>query len=378
MARILFISHTAEWTGPTHSLLLLLRHLAARFEPTVLLPGRGPFSEQLNEAGIRAVSLPNLGRRQLPVIRRVIARGGFDLVYGNNTSRGCRNALISAKLAGVPFVCHVRGMGKRAEWRKLGFLRFADAVIAVSEACARSISPYSGRQRLHVVYNGVDIPALADAEANARDAARRAAGLGPGVRLVVNVSHVCPRKGQKQAVEAMAHVVREVPSAHLLLVGALDRDPDYVDDVKERIRELGLEERVLLLGFRREIRELLGASEVFLHTAIEDPHPRAVIDAMAAGVPVVAFAVDGVKETVTPGTTGYLIPVGDVDELAGAVTKLLVDGRLRQELGSEGRRQAEERFSAAATAERIGEIIQLTLNRCSQQGQRRAREAVVG
>ena len=93
------------------------------------------------------------------------------------------------------------------------------------------------------------------------------------------------------------------------------------------------------------------------------------------GVPVVAFAVDGVKETVAPGRTGYLTPVGDVDQLAGAVTKLLGDGRLRQELGSEGRRRAEERFSAKVTSERVGEIIQLTLDRCSQQVQR---EAAVG
>ena len=122
---LLFVSHCAEWTGPTNSLLHLLRYLDKRFDVAVLFPGHGLFSEALEGEGIAAISLPSLERRRIPDIYRLITTGGYDLVYGNNTNGGCRNALIAAKLAGVPFVCHVRGMAKRGEWRKFGFLRFA-------------------------------------------------------------------------------------------------------------------------------------------------------------------------------------------------------------------------------------------------------------
>jgi len=374
--RLLFVSHTAEWTGPTNSLLHLLRYFSSRFEVGVLCPGHGLFSEALQREGIATISLPSLRRRRIPDIYRLVTSGGYDLVYGNNAGSACRNAMIAAKLARVPFACHVRGMGGRRKWRTLGFLRLADAVIAVSEACARAISPYSGRRRLFVVHNGVDLAVFAT-DRHTRDADRLALGLEADTTLVVSVSHLCPRKGQGYAVEAMARIVRQVPSAHLLLVGALDRNPRYVDEVRHGILKLNVEAHVSILGFRNDVPQLLRAADVFLHTAVSDPHPRAVIEAMGVGLPVVAFGVDGVKETVTPGTTGYLIPPGNVNELAGAVAKLLQDAQLRKQLGTEGRGRAADSFSADATAERVGEIIELTLRRSSPLARGRKREALI-
>lgn len=371
-ARLLFVSNTTECAGPTNSLLLLLRHMGDGFDVAVLVPGHGFLSQALEGEGIATISLPSLKRRQVPDIYRLVTSGGYDLVYGNNASSACRNAMIAAKLARVPFACHVRGMGGRGKWKKLGFLRLADAVIAVSEACARTISPYSGRKRLHVVHNGVELPTLRhDAgPPDASDAAPVAAGLEPDARLVVSVSHICPRKGQEHAVEAMARVVRAVPSAHLLLVGALDRDPNYVDEVERRIRELALEGRVSLLGFRRDVPRLIRAADVFLHTAVRDPHPRAVIEAMAAGVPVVAFDVDGVSETVESGSTGILCRAQDTDGLAAAMTRLLCDPTLRRKFGERGRRVAAERFSAQEAARRIERIIEGTLKRTPNPSER--------
>ena len=342
----------------------------------MLCPGHGLFSETLQREGIAATSLPSLRRRRIPDIYRLVTSGGYDLVYGNNAGSACRNAMIAAKLARVPFACHVRGMGGRRKWKKLGFLRLADAVIAVSEACARAISPYSGRRRLFVVHNGVDLAVFAT-DRHTRDADRLALGLEADTKLVVSVSHLCPRKGQEYAVEAMARIVRQVPSAHLLLVGALDRNPRYVDEVRHGILKLNVEAHVSILGFRNDVPQLLRAADVFLHTAVSDPHPRAVIEAMGVGLPVVAFGVDGVKETVTPGTTGYLIPPGNVNELAGAVAKLLQDAQLRKQLGAEGRGRAADSFSADATAERVGAIIELTLRRSSPLARGRKREALI-
>ena len=367
--RILFVSHTADWVGPTNSLALLLKHLRGRFDPRVLLPGRGLFSEMLEDEGIRYFSFPSLRKSAVPAMVGLLRREGFDLVYANNTSSSSKNALIASKLARVPFIYHIRAMCGRGHWRKVAFLRFADATIAVSAAAARSYSRVLHNRMPYVVHNGVTVP-----EPNAdRDAARlrlmNTIGLPENATVIMSVGNVTPRKGQEQAVRAMARIVEGAPSACLLLLGSLDRDPQYLDRIRGLICELKLEERVFILGFRRDVAQLLKGADILLHTATEDPHPRAVIEGMAAGLPVVAFSADGVAETVLEGQTGHLVPAGDVDALSEAALRLVCDSARRAKFGSNGRRRVVQNFSAGKTAQRVGDIIDLTLKRRGRSSQ---------
>ena len=208
--KVLFVSHNAEWTGPTNSLLLLLKHLRARCDIAVLLTGQGRFSDLLAAEHIPFFSFPSLSSWSIPAMVRLIRRERFDLVYGNNTSGSSRNAFIAAKLSGVTFICHVRGMGSGWSWRARGFLRFADAVVAVSEACGSSISRFVPRHRIDVVYNGVDFP-INDVRGEAiRSRGEGEIGCPPNSSTIISVSHISPRKGQKYAIEAMAEIVKEV------------------------------------------------------------------------------------------------------------------------------------------------------------------------
>ena len=127
------------------------------------------------------------------------------------------------------------------------------------------------------------------------------------------------------------------------------------------IQEMGLTGHVSLIGFRRDVPTLLQGSDLFMHTAITDPHPRAVIEAMAVGLPVAAFAVDGVVETVSDPETGYLAPAEDVCKLAQAVIRLANNPDLRTQMGHEARRRVESYFSAEMTAEKVATIIEETL-----------------
>jgi len=361
---ILFVSYTAEWTGPTLDLMPLLRHLKNYFEVAVVLPDDGGFSETLQQEGMPVISFPSLDRRSIPALYRLITDGGYELVYGNNTSGSSRNALIAARLGRVPFICHARGMAQRGQWRKYWFLRLAHAVIAVSEACAGSVVGYAGRKRLHVVPSGVDLEDLQRHESTGIEAGENAppVGVPPGVPIVLSLAHLRPLKGQHYAVEAMARVVRDVPSAHLLLVGA-ERDRKYVARIEDRIRELGLVEHISLLGFRRDIFRLLRAADLFLHTSTSEGQGLAVLEAMAAGLPVVAFGIDGVAESVQHGSTGILCPLGDTEGVARAVTAFLSDDSLRRRFGERGRLLVNERFSSAESVARIERIIEDTLAR---------------
>jgi len=340
----------------------LLRHLQDRFRVAVLLPEAGDFSQTLKREGIPLISFPSLGRRRIPALYRLIVDGGYDLVYGNNTSGSSRNALIAAKLGRVPFICHARGMLQRGQWRKYWFLRRAHAVIAISDACAVLVRRYAGGKRLHVIPSGVDLKDIDRRESTEVEAREKGppAGVPPGVPIVLSLAHLTPRKCQHYAVEAMARVVRDVPSAHLLLVGA-ERDPKYVDHIRHLISERGLAENISLLGFRRDVLPLLRAADVFLHTAKSEAQGLVVLEAMATGLPVVAFGIDGVADSVHHENTGILCPIGDTQGLARAVTAFLRDDSLRRKFGERGRLRVTERFSSADSVARIERIIEDTL-----------------
>lgn len=362
-SRVLFISYTADWRGPTRSLVHLLDHLDRdRYEVAVAHAGSGGFADALDERGIRRFPFDRLDKWAVPRLARIARGEGFDAVYANATHGSARNAFLAAKLARKPFVCHVRAMGWEKGWTRLGYLRFADAVIAVSEACADSVRRFVPDDRLHVVHNGVPVEAAGDGAGEPRGAGRGAAvreelGLPPEAVVALSVAHVCPRKGQLHLVEALERRDGGQPAVHLWLAGATDRDPGYVRRLRERVRRSGLDDRVRLLGFRDDVADLMRAADLFVHAAVEDPHPRAVLEAMASGLPVVAFGVDGVSETVESGVTGRLVDAGDVDGMAAALDSLARRPRRRSEWGAAGRRRVERRFSAERTAGEIDRIL---------------------
>ena len=371
--RILFVSHTADWTGPTNSLLLLLTHLRKRYEVAVLLAGQGLFTDALSDGQIPFFAFAALNKRAMPAIIGLIKRERFDLVYANNTSRISRNGVIAARLLGVPCICHARGMGWDKSWWQLGYLRLCEAVIAISEACGSSVAKFARPGRLRVVYNGVPLDAdTRPCRQDARAYLERQADLPPDCFAIVSVSHISPRKGITYAIEAMADVVKHEPRARLVLVGSLDRDAEYVAKVRAQITESRLDHHVFLLGFRQDVMSLISGADLLIHTAVAEPQGRSVLEAMAAGLPVAAFSVDGVAETVVDGQTGVLVPKEDAAGLSQAIVSLIGDSGRRESMGSLGRRRVEESFSAKATAEGVAAIIDEVLDARKRRTRRRA------
>ncbi len=360
--RILFVSYTADWTGPTNSLLLLLKNLRNRYDVSVLLPGHGLFSEAVATQKIPFFSFPSLGKGSIPAIARLIRRQRFDLVYGNNVGGSSRNALIAAKLARVPFICHVREMATGRPRLRYAYLNLANAVVPVSQSCSEALGGRVANRKLRVVHNGIDLGEFGLDVATARQCLQKETGIPPDSTVWLNVGHLKPMKGQHYAVEAFAQATRRRKDVHLLLVGSLTRSPEYVGHIKTMIGQLGLVDRVQVLGFRKDTLRLVQAADLCVHSSLDEAHPRAVLEAMAAGLPVVAFAVDGVRETVVDGKTGYLVRQGDVSALAESMSKLTNDRALRMQLGLNGRRRVEQRFSAISTADKVAHIIEETLN----------------
>jgi glycosyltransferase involved in cell wall biosynthesis len=355
--RILFITHTSEWIGPNVSLLELVIRLPGELNALVAMPGTGRFSEALEEHGVSVRFLTRVDKFAIPSLVRMIRLEQVSLVYGNSAHGASRNALIAAMICNVPFVYHLREIAGSGWRHSARLFPWADKAIAVSRATAES---YQGslRESPRVIYNGVSLERFdLDREASRGEVASEL-GIDGGAPIVIHVGNVNPRKGQRTALDVVRVLHQSYPQCRLLMVGRLDRDPPYVEGLRSSIVQLGLDDHVVMTGLRTDVGRLLAAADVFLHTALEDPHPRAVIEAMASGLPVVALAVDGVSETVVDGETGFLVssPCTAL-ALADPVSRLLESPELSRAMGDRGRERTRLLFSADRTAREVADVI---------------------
>jgi sugar transferase (PEP-CTERM/EpsH1 system associated) len=217
-----------------------------------------------------------------------------------------------------------------------------DRVVAVGRAVQQAVVNNEGipAQRVAVIYNGIDLSPYRNGVPD-RDAVRRELGLGDWDLVLVQVARLDYLKDHPTAVRMMGQVVRQRPDARLLLVG---EGPER-GKIEDEIRQRGLEANVRLLGQRGDVARILRAADLFLLTSISEGIPLTVIEAMAAGLPVVATNVGGMTEVVEDGQTALLAPAADDAGLAAAVFRLAEDPELRRQMGQWGRERANEVFS---------------------------------
>lgn len=299
----------------------------------------------------------------LPLSRRIV-EDDYTLIYGNSAHGFVRNAVLAAKLARRRVIWHIREMVDKHPMANKIIYRFADALIAVSRACASELPSSVRQDRVFVVHNGVDIADVPEDREAARHLIRREFDLPDACPLIVCVANVCARKGQRYAVEAMETILRDVPEAQLVLAGKLDEGAhSYTQELRNLIASKGLDGCVHIVGFRTDTFTLLRSADLLMHTALRDPHPRAVVEAMACGLPVVAFAVDGVTETIVNGVTGCLVPKAESRALAEGAVRILSDPRLGAAMGSAGRERVQAHFLAHSTADAVANIIEQVIAR---------------
>lgn len=285
----------------------------------------------------------------------VIYRCRVALIHVNSYVPG-NYARLAAALMQVPIVIdHWHGFTRfnrkrRFICRVLG--RFTDLSLAVSAGVRDYLVTQGGLNpaKVRVVANGVDIAAI-DA-ARPGDEVRLELGLpegAPVIGLVGRLDHW--GKGHKELFEAMAGL-RERHPAHALIVGGGRR----MDEVRQSAESLGLAGAVHFLGPRQDVPDLLNAMDIFVLPSHSEGVSLALLEAMAAGLPVVASAVGGLPEVVQDGDNGLLIPPRDAGALAGALERLLTDPALARRLGANARAHVREHYSLNRLGREINEI----------------------
>jgi L-malate glycosyltransferase len=375
---VLYVNHTSEVSGAERSLLELLRELPGEVRPLVATP-RGRLDEAVRELGIattpiagtagslrlhplhtpRALAELSLAAAQ---VRRAARAHGAELVHANSIRAGIVLGL--ARLAPAATVVHVRdclpaGLVSSATLRLLGAT--ATTIVANSRYTAASVRAAASRARadVEVVYNSVDLERWNPGRVD-REAARSALGAAGGRELLLGVvAQLSPWKGQDTAIEALRLVCEQGLDAHLLLIGSAKfvaratrfDNQAYVARLRALVADAGLEDRVSWLGEREDVPELVRALDVLLLPSGEEPFGRAVIEAMAMGVPVVATSVGGPPEILQDGRQGYLVAPGQPRAWAQAICGIARRSDRGAELGLAGRRTVEEMFTSARHAQ---------------------------
>jgi glycosyltransferase involved in cell wall biosynthesis len=221
-------------------------------------------------------------------------------------------------------------------------LQRRDRVVAVGVAVQQALIHNEGipPKKVEVVYNGINLAAYANGSHDRR-AVRQEIGVGDQDLVIIQVARLDPLKDHATAIHTLEHVVRRRADARLVLVG----EGPELGMIKRVVAECNLSSQVRLLGLRKDIGRLLSAADVFLLTSVSEGIPLAVIEAMAAGLPVVATRVGGTGEVVEEGQTGLLAPAGDSAALAMNILRLADDSTLGHELGQRGRERAQAVFS---------------------------------
>jgi len=178
----------------------------------------------------------------------------------------------------------------------------------------------------------------------------------PGSRTLIAVGRLDSQKGLRFRIEAVPAVVARDRNVHLLIVGEGPERPILVRDIRDR--QLG--QHVHLLGQRSNVPQLLKACDAFVLSSLLEGMPNALLEAMAAGLPVIATRVEGVTELITDGETGLLVEPGSATALGAAMTTMLQDPNLAREMGTAAQNRVKAEFSweqTTAAYERLYESL---------------------
>lgn len=368
--KILFYNHTGQVSGAERVLLMILTRLDQnRFDHLVICPDQGPLLRMATNLGVAVQSVPALDARFTWRVDRLLRYlKSFFLVI-----RQLRRRVVSLKpdlihansiRAGLVATAATVGLGTRVVWhlhdllprhpistgiRVFAFLCARTRMIAVSQAVAENFGGgISGlRKRTTVILNAIDLEKFQPNPID-RQRVRDELNLGRSQPVIGIVGQLTPRKGQLELIHAFAQVLRQSPRAMLLVVGSplFNRDHEYEQLLRETSQELGISDRVRLLGARNDVAAVMQALDLLVVNSSAEPFGLVALEAMACATPVLAAACDGLTEIIKHGVHGWLVAPRDKEKLVAAIVRLTRRPTLRAQLVEQGKKHVASRFSA--------------------------------
>lgn len=370
--------------GAQENTVLTCRGLVERGHEVTLIAGEetgpeGSLWEQAERCGCKLIRLASLRRAARPLcdlrarcdLKRIFRREKPEIVHNHSSKAGILGRSAAAA-AGVPVVVHtIHGMSfnrtqpwwiqavyrtleRRAARHTTSLVTVADAMI--EQSVAAGIAP---REKFTTIRSGLETERFAP-NAERRTHHRREWGVGEDEIVVGTVARLFANKGYEEILQAMPDAVRREPRLRFVWVGDGANRGEY----ERRLQEIGMRERVRLLGLVRpeEVAPILTGFDMLVHASRWEGLPRAIVQALLTEVPAISFDNDGAPEVVRTGETGILVPFGDGSGLSNAIVRLAGDAEARGRMGAAGRRRCLAEFDWRRMVERL-EALYLKLLR---------------
>jgi len=381
--KICYYNHTGKVSGAEKVLFTLVTNVGPGFEISLISPETEPIQTFCLKHQIRHLPVAELkarfttnpflliryiisGLKGIFQVRRLVKQVAPDVLHANSTRAGMVACLATLGTT-TPVVWHIHDQlrkhpittGVRA---LLGCSR-RNSVIAVSQATAHGVLGSSrGRMAkrvpITVIYNGIDGAAYAPRDAEV-ERFLETEGLKNASFRVAMIGQITPRKGQLETIETFARLaLSDAPSAQLLVVGnpVFNNDEVYLQRLKDKVKQLGVEPNVRFMGHRSDIPVILQSCHILVSNSSSEPFSLVLLEACASATPVLASAVDGVPELVLDGVTGKLFPYGDSEAMLNAMRQLSRDREYSRSLGIAARERALRHFTKERFLQQIRQL----------------------
>lgn len=347
--KTLHINTERTWRGGERQTLFLLEGLRSHdIEAHLVCQPGSPLAKRALQSGITTWPLAMRGEGDFPAgfaLRRLAKRYDYDLIHSHTSHAHTLSFWATAGRRPVRLVT------RRVEYsiyrnsffglNRIKYRHMADAYIAISERIEQVlISDGVAGQMIHVVPSGV----IPEPDAAGGDGPRTEFGIGENEPILLSIAHLTPEKGHDILLQAMAIVADHLPAIRLVVVG----DGQCRADLEALAERLGIERQVIFTGFRDDVGAFYDMAAGFVSSSTAEGLGSAVLDALAAGVPVVAAAAGGIPEIIENGRTGILVPPASPEALARGIVDLFEQPRLADEMAARGRQLVRSRFSVDA------------------------------
>lgn len=331
-------------------------------------PFEGRFCDILREKGVKIYHFDTTRSfNWLSAVKmaQLIKKERVSLVHAHAPFAGSIISSLAGKLAGVPVIIHAHlqdALSSNSFIRSYQNMmncwtsrKCCDAIIAVSHQVKDAlITEGFDFRKFHVVHNGTPVNNR-KIDSNIRSELN----IPEVIPVVIHIGRLCKSKGQHLSLKAAANLLQSGQEAVYLIVGKdLEQDGAYLNYLKDMAQELGIDKSVRFLGHRSDIPQLLALSDILVLPSYTEGLPLVILEAMAAGLAVVATPVGGIPEVVIHQETGFLVPVEDVLALGDAIFKLLQNPLLKNEMGNKGLEMVRKNFSLEKMCQEVFDIYQ--------------------
>jgi glycosyltransferase involved in cell wall biosynthesis len=339
--------------GGQWSLYYLIKHLQKNtFHPIVLCPAEGELAKRMKGVGAEVVFF-DVGRiRYLNplVIKKfasLIKEKRIALIHTDSTTETFYAGIV-ARMMRIPLVWHIRV--SEEEWVVDRILaNLSTKLILVANAINQRFVWLKDHKKMVVIHNGIDLEEFDHFPVTS--SIRKEFNVTKDTVLIGCIGRIEKRKGPEYLISAM----RDIDNIKLILVGTGEKE--YIRKVKMLCDEFGISDRIMFSGFRDDIPSVLNGIDILVFPSISgEGFPRVILEAMAAGKPVVATDNAGNPEAVEDGLTGYIIPVGNISALAAKIKELVANKKKRMAMGQAGRKRVEEFFTVQHYVQSIQEL----------------------